>query len=189
MIDGLRRRMTGNYIHRGMSFFLEGFDQQAYSLLMMSAASTLRIRYTVSTMVLMLSLVMTCQVTARALTNQEREDYQRGLFTLFDKDKNGRLSRQEFVDVVIENLFNDFDKNKDGKISKLEFFNHATNQKEAKQEYPVMDSEGKGYFTLKNVYRNKALIKDLEKEFGRLDRKKKGYVELKDLPDLTPQKK
>ena len=147
--------------------------------------------YTVATMVLMLSLMMTAQVAAaaRALTNQEKEEYQRSLFTLFDKDKNGRLSRQEFVDVVIENLFNDFDKNKDGKISKSEFMNHATVQKEAKQEYPVMDSEGKGYFTLKDVYRNKALIKDLEKEFGQLDRKGKGYVELKDLPDLTPSQK
>ena len=159
--------------------------------LIMNARPTPRITCTVFTMVLISSLMVTTQVSAAArdLTNQEREDYQQGLFALFDKNKNGRLSRQEFVDVVIENLFNDFDKNKDGKISKAEFFNHATNKKEAKQEYPVMDSEGKGHFTLKNIYRNKALIKDLEKEFGRLDRKKKGYVELKDLPDLTPNQR
>lgn len=119
-------------------------------------------------------------------TNQKREALQRKIFAGFDQDKNGRLSEKEFVDVIIANLFKDFDTNKNGKITRKEFFAYAIDQKQAKKEYPMMDTEGKGYISLQNVYRNKPLIQRLKQEFRKLDSQSKGYVTLADLPDLTP---
>ncbi|NWK54619.1 EF-hand domain-containing protein [Verrucomicrobiaceae bacterium N1E253] len=121
------------------------------------------------------------------MTPEQKEKNQRRLFADFDGDHNGKLSKQEFVDVIITRLFRDFDQNKDGTISRSEFFAHARDKKKAEQEYPIMDRENKGYIRKKDVYRNKALIENLKQAFRKLDTKGKGYVTLADLPDLTPE--
>jgi Ca2+-binding EF-hand superfamily protein len=125
-------------------------------------------------------------IAEAAPTNEQREAHQHRIFSSFDQNKNGKLTRQEFVDAIIKNLFSDFDKNKNGLITKTEFLEYAKDKKQAAKEYPLMDTEAKGHITLKNVSRNKPLIQRLELEFKKLDRSDKGYVTLSDLPDLTP---
>ena len=136
--------------------------------------------------VLALIQLVPAEAASEAADNKQREAHQRSLFASFDQNGNGRVSRQEFVDVILGNLFREFDKNKNGRITRAEFFKHARDQEQAKKEYPLMDAEEKGHITLKDVYRNKALIQQLRNEFAVLDKKKKGYVTLEDLPDLTP---
>ena len=119
-------------------------------------------------------------------SNAQRESHQRRLFADVDRDHNGKLTRQEFVDVIISRLFQDFDKNKNGKITKAEFFEYARDKKLAEKEYPLMDTEAKGYITRKDVDLNQPLISRLQGEFKKLDKSNKGYITLADLPDLTP---
>lgn len=119
-------------------------------------------------------------------SDAQRESHQRRLFADFDLNHNGKLTRQEFVDVIISHLFQDFDKNNNGQITKAEFFKHARDKPLAEKEYPMMDSEAKGYITLKDVYRNRPFVLRLQTEFKKLDKTNKGYVTLEDLPDLTP---
>ena len=119
-------------------------------------------------------------------SNAQRESHQRRLFADVDRDHDGKLTRQEFVAVIISRLFQDFDKNKNGKITKAEFFEYARDKKLAEKEYPLMDTEAKGYITQKDVDRNQPLILRLQGEFKKLDKGNKGYITLADLPDLTP---
>jgi len=130
---------------------------------------------------------MFTEVVPAEVTAKQREAYQRSLFASFDQNHNGKLTQSEFVQVIIGNLFRDFDKDKSGKISHKEFLGYAIDKMQAEKEYPIMDAEAKGFITLKDVYRNKALIQRIGQEFGNLDTKGKGYVTLADLPDLTPE--
>ena len=123
----------------------------------------------------------------RKPSDVQRESHQHQLFADMDRNHNGKLTRQEFVNEIIGQLFQDFDKNKNGKISKAEFFDYARDKKLAKKEYPLMDTEDKGYITRKDVDRNRPLIARLQSEFKKLDKANKGYVTLGDLPDLTPE--
>ena len=117
-------------------------------------------------LIVALALVLPMSSLAAEPSNDERrEAYQHKIFAGFDQNNNGKLTRQEFVDVIIGNLFRDFDKNKNGRITKSEFFEYARDKKQAAKEYPMMDAESKGHIILKNVYRNKPLVQRLEEEF------------------------
>lgn len=113
-----------------------------------------------------------------------REQRQEALFEEFDVDQNGRLSEQEFVDEVIEDLFEGYDHDRNGKISREEFLERAVDRDLAEREYPLMDSEQKGYILPRDVYRNQALVARLREDFATLDPAAKGYVTRADLPKL-----
>jgi len=137
---------------------------------------------------LICSPLTSCTATAtnkKEATNSQAT-YQKKLFTHFDQDKNGTLTKKEFSQVIISGLFDDFDADKNNQVSRKEFFSYAHDQKSAQQEYPIMDTEGKGYITRNDAYRNKALLQHISEEFKKLDPQNKGHITFKDLPQ-TPQ--
>jgi len=117
-----------------------------------------------------------------------QHQHQQQLFRRVDSNNDGKLTRKEFVQAVIKRLFSEFDLNHDKRVTRDEFFKHARDKKLAQQEYPIMDTEGKGYILLKEVTRNQPLILRLREDFKKLDTANKGYITLKDLPKLnTPR--
>ena len=137
---------------------------------------------------LVCGLVMVSAVSAepQKADLEDKEKRQRQLFAEFDENGNGVLTKKEFVAEIVDQLFTEFDLNKDGKVTKSEFLTHALDKKKAKQEFPLMDREQKGFLRKKDVYRYKKLIESFEREFAKLDLKGKGYIRFSDLPDLSP---
>lgn len=116
--------------------------------------------------------------TAKDPTTSEVKEYQRKLFKQMDENSDGKVTEKEFVVMVLYAVFIE-ESGKDGTLSKKEYFKNST-EKTAKQEWALMDPEGKGSIKFKDVFKNTIAINDLKKEFRKLDKKGLGFFTLKE---------
>lgn len=96
----------------------------------------------------------------------------KALFQRADKSSDGKVSRAEFEDFMIENMFASFDTNGDGFITEKEFIADGGTVK----TFKAINVSGSGKITLEEAKKSKFIRNRLAAPFDEADVNHNGYV-------------
>jgi calcium-dependent protein kinase len=123
------------------------------------------------------------------------------VFHSMDKDKNGRLSREEFCSSLEEcgisaqdasELFTRIDQTKTGNLNFLEFIAAVMDQREIgqstiKEAFSLLDGEKTGRLSiagLKDVFRHSLMADEVKEMIDSVDTSKDGYVDFDEFQEM-----
>ena len=132
------------------------------------------------------SLLAPLMAAEKPASPAEITAYQTKLFKYMDEDGDGKLTRREFVVIVLYTCFEDMKPDKNGRLSKEQFIKTFGEETNAQTEWAMMDSDRDGLIVFEDAFKNKISIKELEAEFRELDKNNKGYVTLAEVRALKP---
>ncbi|HEY5895624.1 MAG TPA: hypothetical protein VIT91_20580 [Chthoniobacterales bacterium] len=135
-----------------------------------------------------LALLLGSSMTPLVVQAGASAETQKALFATADWNKDGKVTEREFVLTALYSLFNGCKKAENGKLTKAEYMAAIAGCPEAKNEeaeWAVMDVEGRGYITFKDVLRNKRAIEEMKAKFKQLDKGGKGFIAMADLPRVN----
>lgn len=104
--------------------------------------------------------------------------HDRQAFEVIDVDKDGRVTKDEYMKYELRRRFEAADVNKDGKVSKEEYLASIKNEPRARHgedEWKLLNS-GKDSITIDDLMHNDLAAKEVSAEFKKLDRAGRGYV-------------
>lgn len=113
------------------------------------------------------------------------------MFSLFDENKDGKLSRDE-VQQGVDKMFADVDTNKDGTISQEEMRAHHQSlynrmQSQMQERWKAADKDGDGALSRAEVEAGKMPM--LSRDFDRLDANKDGKLTSDELRNMMMQRR